>query len=524
MCGLLAATTVTGCHKPDDYLLGPSQADEVLSVTLSSTTQPADGISRVTITAQLDRRTDGDKRSVTFTTTAGTLIAAGKEAQAITVPADTNGTAVVELRSSTTPATARIDVTVASVSRSASVEFQRVAREQLFDVSLTGTSVPADGFSNIVITVTLKRLGTPEQRAVKIETSAGILNTAGQANARAVTVTAGATGQIVVTIQSEIAGVAHLRVTALDTIYEFDLTFTTLTREEAFDVSVSRTSIAADGFSTAVITATLKRSGGTPQQRAVKFETSAGTLIAAGQPSSRVVTLTADATGRAVAELQSDKTIGPARVRVTALDLPYEFTITFTAVNPVNLITVSAAPSSGPADGVTPVLVTATVAPDLPAGRRTVAFRTTLGTVTPVAIDADGSNIARASIVSTTAGMARITATVDGATAETTAQFTAALPDRVFVAPDAVQLTPGGSTSIRVTLIRATGSISTRLEVSYTATFDSGATAGSFSRVTLAENSQSTATFTAGTATGLVTIRATVEGGATGTATLQISP
>ena len=37
-CGLLLATTATGCHKPDDYLLGPSQADQVLSVTLSATT------------------------------------------------------------------------------------------------------------------------------------------------------------------------------------------------------------------------------------------------------------------------------------------------------------------------------------------------------------------------------------------------------------------------------------------------------------------------------------------------------
>src|SRR5437762_5070562 len=171
VCGLMLAATATGCHRPDNYVLGPSLADQVLRVTLSSTTLPADGISRATITAQLDPRSDIDKRNVTFTTTAGTLIAAGKEGPAITVPADTNGTAVVELRSSTTSATARVDVTVASVSRTASVEFQRLTREQVFYVSLSGTSVPADGFSTIVITVTLKRLGTPEQREVKFETS-----------------------------------------------------------------------------------------------------------------------------------------------------------------------------------------------------------------------------------------------------------------------------------------------------------------------------------------------------------------
>jgi adhesin/invasin len=329
----------------------------------------------------------------------------------------------------------------------------------------------------------------------------------------------------VVELQSEIVGVAHVRVTALDMLDEFDITFTALAREDVFDVSVSRTSIEADGFSTTVITATLKRPG-TPQQRVVKFETSAGTLIAPGQPNSRLVTLTADATGRAAVELQSDRTVGAARVRVTALDLPYEFGITFTGVSPASIITVSAAPSSAPADGATALLVTATVAEALPAGRRAVSFRTTLGQVSPITADADGSNAARASVVSATTGTARITATVDGVTAETTAQFTVALPDKVFVAPDAVELKLGGSTSIRVTLTRAVGSVSPRLEVSFSATTGAGAAVGSFSRVTLAENSLATATFNVGTTTfpGPVTITASVEGGAKGTATLQIVP
>jgi len=525
-CGLLLAITAASCHNPQDYLLDPTRVDQVLSVTLSATTLPADGISRATITAQLDPRTDADKRNVTFTTTAGTLIAAGKEGLSITVPADTNGTAVVELRSSTTPATARLDVTVASVSRTASVVFQQLARQDVFDVSVSATSVPADGFSTVVITITLKRLGTLPQRAVTIETSAGTLIAAGQTNTRAVTVTAGANGNVLVELRSELAGTAHIRITALDMLDEFDITFTSLTREEVFDVSVGRTSIQADGFSTTTITTTIKRPGTTPQQRAVKFETSAGTFIAAGQPNARVVTLTADSTGRAVVDLQSDKTIGPVRVRVTVLDIPYELIVTFTGVDPANIVTVSATPSSAPADGATPLLVTATVAAGLPAGRRTVVFRTTLGQLSPLAIDADGSNMARTSLVSTTAGTARITATVDGASAETTAQFTAAFPDRVFVAPDAVELKSGGNTSIRVTLIRTTGSVSSRLEVSYAATTNTGAAIGSFSRITLAENGLSTATFNVGTTAylGPITVMATVEGGASGTATLQIVP
>jgi adhesin/invasin len=291
-------------------------------------------------------------------------------------------------------------------------------------------------------------------------------------------------------------------------------------------VAVGRTSIQADGFSTTTIAATIKHPGTSAQQRAVKFETSAGAFIAAGQPTGRAVTLTADATGRAVVELQSDKTIGPVRVRVTVLDLPYELIVTFTGVDPANIITLSASPSSAPADGATALLVSAAVAAGVPAGRRTVTFRTTLGQLSPLTIDADGSNMARTTLVSSTTGAARITATVDGVTAETTAQFTLALPDKVFVAPDAVELKSGGSTSVRVTLARATGSVSSHLEVSYSATTSTGAAIGSFSRVTLADSGLSTATFNVGTTAylGTVTIRALVEGGTTGTATIQIVP
>jgi hypothetical protein len=140
---LALMTTAAGCHRPDDYLLA-SHADSVLSVTLSATTLPADGISRATITAQLDPETDADKRTLTFTTTAGTLIADGKEGPSITTQADISGKAVVELRSSTTPATAKLDVTVATITRTASVVFQLLTREQVFGVSVSATSIPAD--------------------------------------------------------------------------------------------------------------------------------------------------------------------------------------------------------------------------------------------------------------------------------------------------------------------------------------------------------------------------------------------
>ena len=391
----------------------------------------------------------------------------------------------MELRSSTTPATAKLDVTVATITRTASVAFQMLTREQVFGVSVSATSIPADSLSTSVIAVDLKRLGTLQQRAVKFETSLGIFISTGQTNSRNVTLTADSTGSAVVQLQSEsVAGTARVRVTALDLSYEFNVAITPLAAQDVFDVSISRQSVPADGFSTTVIGVTLKKLG-TVQQRAVKFETSSGAFIAAGQPSVRAVTITADGNGKAEVELQSEKTVGTARVRVTAFDVSSDFSIDFTAVNPANIITVSADAPSGPADGATPITITAKVASSLPAGRRTVTFRTTVGQLLPLStIDADGSNLARVTLVSTTTGMARITATVDGVSADTTAQLTPALPDKVIVSPDLVQLKSGGNTTIRVTLLRTAGTVSPRLEVIYTATTNTGAGLGSFSRVT----------------------------------------
>jgi hypothetical protein len=320
-------------------------------------------------------------------------------------------------------------------------------------------------------------------------------------------------------------GMATLDVAAGSVSRTTSIAFVALAREQIFDASVSQTSIPADGFSTTVITVRLRRFD-ILQQRTVTVETSAGVLIAIGQQSSRTVTVTADSTGKAEVELQSEKTAGTARVRVTSRDVLQEFAITFTPVEPAQIITVTTERSSAPADGVTPLGVSARVASGLPAGRRTVTFRSTLGQLIPMVIEADGSNVAHASLISGTTGMARITATVDGTTAKTTAEFSVALPDRLYVSSDAATLRSGESTTIHVTLIRSAGTVSPNLRVSYSARTGTGASFGSFSAVTLAQNSVSTAAFHVGTTTflGSITVKASVDGGATSSITLKIVP
>lgn len=321
---LILALAPAGCHDPDAYVLGPDAVDAVLSVTVSANTLPADGIARATIVVQLDPRTDADKRTVTFSTSAGTLIGGGKEGSTTTVTADTSGRAEAELRSATAAGSARVEVTAGSVSRTASVEF-----------------VPVDLSQIVGLTVT---------------------------------------------------------------------------------------------------------------------------------------------------------------------------------------------PSSAPADGASLVDIVATVAAGLPSGRRTVTFRTNLGEFRPgngdtLTIEADRSHVAHASLSSETVGTARVSATVDGATATANVQFTQSRPDSLFVSPAASTLSSGDSMVVTVTLLRETGAVSPRLQVNYSATTAAGASIGTFSGVTLADDGVSRATFHLGTTMhlGPVTIRAAV-GNEEGTAIVEVVP
>jgi hypothetical protein len=425
---LMLAVGQSACHDPDAYTLSPTRLDEILSISTSAQTVPADGVSQITITVRLDPRTDADKRLVTITTTGGSFVRGNQvEGLAVVVPVDDIGRAVIELRSSYVAGPVQLDVKVGTVSRSVTLQFSEARREDLFSIDLTRTTLPADGFSTARITVTLRRPGTV-------------------------------------------------------------------------------------------------------QQRVVTFETSGGTLLATGIASARQATVTADTNGVAVVDLQSDKTVGPVRLSIKAVERTEIVELSFIPADPTQVITLSADRSSAPADGVTTIALVARVAANLPAGRRSVTFRTTVGHFLPgrsgeFTIEADGSNMARATLASSTVGGARLTATVDGTTAETSAEFSTALPDSVFVSAAAAALRSGESTLVTVTLLRQVGEVSPRLSVTYSAATSGGAPIGAFSGVTLSNQGVSSATFNVGTSAyvGPVTITAAA-GTAAGVATVQIVP
>lgn len=417
-----------GCYDPDAHTLNPSRISEFLSITTSASSIPANGVSRVTITIQIDPESDLDKRLVTITTSAGTLVWGSGEGLTTTLPVDETGRAIVDLRSGTTDGPVRLDVKVGPISRTITLQFTSVRRDDLYSVEVSRTTLPADGFSTARITVTLRQLGSARQRMVTFETSGGI-------------------------------------------------------------------------------------------------------LVGPGLTAARQASVTADADGVAAVDLQADKTVGPVRMAITALDRTEQIEFTFAPVDPSQVITLSADPGSVAADGASTVTLVARVAPGLPGSRRSVTFRTTLGQFLPgrtgeFTIDADGTNKAQATLVSSSVGSARLTATVDGTTADAGVQFTTALPDSVFVSPAAASLRSGETTLVTVTLLRNIGEVSPRLQVDYSAVTGTGTPIGSFSGVTLSTNGVSTATFNLGATVflGPVTIRAGVAGGASGAATLQILP
>lgn len=302
------------------------------------------------------------------------------------------------------------------------------------------------------------------------------------------------------------------------------------TADSVLAVTISAATLPADGIARATIVVQIDpRTDAT--KREVTLSTSAGTLIGGGREGS-TTTVTADTTGKAVAELRSATAPGSARVEIKVATVSRTTLVEFVASDPALLITVTAEPSSSPADGASGVNVVARVAAGLTAARRKVTFRTTRGTFVPgnddeFTIDADASNVARVMLLSATPGPARVTAaTADGVSSSVDVTFTQSLPDSLFVSPAAATLRSGGNTRVVVTLLRAVGQVSGRLQVNYSASTSTGASLGAFSGVTLSSDAGvSEATYSVLTTSylGPVTIRAAV-GDKEGTATIEIVP
>jgi len=279
------------------------------------------------------------------------------------------------------------------------------------------------------------------------------------------------------------------------------------------------TSLPADGFSRLRLEALLV---GEPafDKRTVVFSTSNGTLDGGtpGENCSGCRKVAADASGRAVIDLVSSQRMGTAVVTASPEGAPgvtASLAIRFGPAQPDDTLQFVTAPDRAPADGASLSTFTVGISPALPPGARNVTFQTTAGTFAPagaasVQVAADAGGLASADLVSprqiTTA---RVTATVNGVSRETSIRFERALPNVITAAVDNPIAQAAASTKIHVTatLLRNVGTVTDGTVVTFRAAREDGTAVGLFTNVTTTMNGMASADFLPNTTTpGTVTI------------------
>jgi adhesin/invasin len=412
--------------------------------------------------------------------------------------------------------------------------------DEILAVTAAPTSVQADGISRTTITARIDSRSTV--KTVTFETSRGSIVGAKDGKLQ---ITADGAGVATAELQSETTpGNARVTVTVGpnvpvvgNVVRVLDVPFTAVSADQLLTIETSSAEIGADGFSTATITARLTVNGN--RQQPIKFSTSLGTLVRTASGTGGVTdTITADVQGVATIFLRSEATVGTAVVTAEMSGFTRQVLVAFKAVNPNDIITVRAEPSSVPADGSTGngTVIYATVSPSIPQAQRQVKFDASNGSfVGSATVTPDASNVAHITLKSSTAGTSIVTATVSGFTARTTVDFARALPDNIFVQSNDSVLTRNGnnSTQITVTLTRAVGQVSNNTVVVYSAVDANGNSIGRFTQVSPAvedTNDSSTPKRVVGTAVfdpddsaaiGTATITATV-GSVKGTLTIQL--
>jgi hypothetical protein len=432
---IVSATLVASCSRhydSSDYTLGPTRINDIIGLTANHLSVQADGISTVTLTAQINPASS--KRDVNFAATDGTFtVGAQADTKKAMVTADASGVAVTELRSTTTVGTVKVD---AVLQLDANTSFRKT----------------------------------------------------------------------------------------------IDITFDVPTADNVLTLSASSTTLAADGFSRAQITGTMKIGGGTTAQRQITFKSSEGLLYAFGKTPDHEVTVPVSADGVANVELESTKNVRPAHVTATAGNVTREVVINQVAADPTSIITVIASSATAPADGLSLTRIIARISGALPEGRRKVVFSVTpanSATISPTEGVADSGNQVFADLTSSkTTGSIRITATVDNTSTQTTVQMIRALPDRIILSASSptVQANATDSIVITATLQRDIGDVTTGTNVVFTASDTNGTFANS--SVSDAQG-KAIASYFPGTATapGAVTITASVPGAAAvGTIRIVVTP
>lgn len=170
-CTLFLLLLVVGCYDPDEYTLTDAKMEEYLKIEIQDISLPADGFSRILITAVISRGADPDRRTVIFSTSDGTLIGGTKGTNGNEVIADGTGRAEIELQSAAVLGTARLNVRVKDITgltRDTTIRFAQVNRDTIlhFLSPTADTTAVADGATFTRFTVEVSPFIPKDQRKV----------------------------------------------------------------------------------------------------------------------------------------------------------------------------------------------------------------------------------------------------------------------------------------------------------------------------------------------------------------------
>ena len=175
----------------------PASPEQVLQLTVSQPSLPADGFSTAQVIARIDPATGERFRDIIFTTTLGSFPSGtSTQARSIVVTANSDGRAVATLRSANQAATATVTAEIrdgdsVKASQSVTIDFQAVSATSVITIELASAQAPADGASVTPIFARIAAAVPPEQRDVVFSTTAGTLSIGTTGGASSVQVRAG---------------------------------------------------------------------------------------------------------------------------------------------------------------------------------------------------------------------------------------------------------------------------------------------------------------------------------------------
>jgi hypothetical protein len=299
--------------------------------------------------------------------------------------------------------------------------------------------------------------------------------------------------------------------------------------DEVMVLTASPESIPANGYSVSQITARVSPQAD-QRLRDVIFSTTLGRFPAADPATPQVLVATAGVEGSATVALQSSPQVGRAVVSAEirdgqAVKIARSLEVQFAGVSPTDVISLSTASQTAPADGATPTEIFARISEAVPLLQRSILFTTTAGNFgapnqQQVSRTASSNNVASAELVSPrTPGVALVTATLNNIQATTAVSFEPALPDQISVSVFGslqVKATFQSKITVEAKLERFVGQVTPGTEAVFRCFDEStGNTFGFWSGVNLSDaQGMVTAEFTPGNTAerGEATIRVRVPG------------